>query len=84
MTHINLNCQQEIKLLSSNWLPGTLPLLLWLKKLLLGIGLGVGYKWSLNGVDKKEIEDLNWSNSIQLGERDGQSIPYFVRSDNRL
>jgi len=43
-----------------------LPLLLWPKKLLLGIGIGVGYKLSHNGVGKKENEDLNWSNDIQL------------------
>jgi hypothetical protein len=56
---MNLNCQPEIKLLSSNWLPGMLPLLLWPKKLLLGIGIGVGYKLSHNGVGKKEFENLN-------------------------
>jgi len=62
-----------------------LPLLLWPKKLMLGIGIGVGYKLSHNGVGKKEIEDLNfWSNGIQLGERDGQSVPRFVRRVNRL
>ena len=65
---MNLNCQPEIEILSSNWLPGTLPLLLWPKKLLLGIGIGVGYNLSHNGVVKKEIEDLNWSNVIQLRE----------------
>jgi len=68
---MNLNCQPEIKLLSSNWLPGMLPLLLWPKKLLLGLGIGVGYKLSHIGVGKKEIKDFNWRNSIQLGERDG-------------
>jgi hypothetical protein len=58
-----------MKLLSSNWLRGTLVLLLWPKKLLLGIRIGVGYKLShSNGVGKKEIEDLNWSNGIQLRE----------------
>jgi hypothetical protein len=57
-----------MKLLSSNWLRGTLVLLLWPKKLLLGIRIGVGYKLSHNGVGKKEIEDLNWSNGIQLRE----------------
>ena len=72
---MNLNCQPEIKILSSNWLPGTLLLLFWPKKLLLGIGVGVGYKLSRNGVGKKEIEDLNWSNDIQLGEWDGQTVP---------
>jgi len=81
---MNLNCQPEIKLLGSNWLPGTLLLLLWPKKLLLGIGIGVGYKLSHNGVGKKECEDLNWSNGIQRRERDGQSVPCFVRGDNRL
>jgi len=65
---MNLNCPPEIKLLSSNWLPGMLPLLLRAKKLLLGIGISVGYKLSHNGVGKKEIEDLNWSNGMQLGE----------------
>jgi hypothetical protein len=65
---MNLNCQPEIKLLSSNWLPETLPLLLWPKKLLLGIGIGVGYKLSHIGVGKKEFEHLNWSNGIQLRE----------------
>ena len=68
MTHMNLNCQPEIQILSSNWLPGVLPLIFCPKKLLLGIGIGVGYKLSHNGVGKKEIEDLNWSNGIQLGE----------------
>jgi len=58
-THMNLNCQPEIKLLGSNWLPGTLPLLHWPKKLLLGIGICVGYKLSHNGVGEKEFEDLN-------------------------
>ena len=65
---MNLNCQLEMKLLSSNWQPGTLVLLLWPKKLLLGIRIGVGYQLSHNGVGKKEIEDLNWSNGIQLRE----------------
>jgi len=65
---VNLNIHPEIKILSSNWLPGTLLLLLWPKKLILGIGFGVGYKLSHNGVGKNEIEDLNWSNGIQLGE----------------
>jgi hypothetical protein len=60
-THMNLNCQPEIELLSSNWLPGMLLLLLWPKKLLLGIGIGFGYKLSHNGVGKKEFEDLTWS-----------------------
>jgi len=54
---MNLNCQPEIKLLGSNWLLETLLLLLWPKKLLLGIGIGVGYKLSHNGVGKKEFED---------------------------
>jgi len=45
-----------------------LPLLLWPKKLLLCIGIGVAYKLSHNGDGKKEIEDLNWSNDSQLGE----------------
>ena len=83
-THMNLNCQPEIKILSSDWLPGTPPLLLWPKKRLLGIGIGVGYKLSHNGVNKKEIEDLNWSNGIQLGEWDEQMVPCFVRRDNWL
>jgi hypothetical protein len=78
---MNLNCQPEIKLLSSDWLPGTLPLLLWPKMLLLGIGIGVAYKLSHDGVGKKEIEDLNWSDGIQLRERDRQSVPCFVGSD---
>jgi len=65
---MNLNCQPEIKLLGSNWLLGTLLLLLWPKKLLLGIGIGVGYKLSHNGVGKKEFEDLDWSNGIQCRE----------------
>jgi len=65
---MNLNCQPEIKILSSNWLPGTLLLFLWPKKLLLGIGIGVGDKLSHNGVGNKEIEDLDWSNGIQLRE----------------
>jgi len=61
---MNLNCQLEIQILSSNWLPGTLQLFLWPKKLLLDMLIGVGYKLSHNGVGKKEIEDLNWSNGI--------------------
>jgi len=65
---MNLNCQPEIKILSSNWPPGMLPLHFWPNKLLPGLGIGVGYKLSHNGVGKKEIEDLNWSNGIQLGE----------------
>jgi hypothetical protein len=65
---MNLNCQPEMKLLGSNWLPGTLPLFLWHKKLLLSIGIGVGYKLSHDGVGKKVIEDLNWSNGIELRE----------------
>jgi len=81
---MNLNCQPGIKLLGSNRLPGTLPLLLWPKKLLLGIGIGVGYKLSHNGVGKKVFEDLNWRNGIQHREREGQSDPCFVRGDNRL
>jgi hypothetical protein len=59
-------------------------LLLWPKKLLLGIGSGVGYKLSNNRVGKKEFEDLNWSNGIQRREQDGQSVSCFVRGDNRL
>jgi len=65
---MNLNCQPEMKLLSSNWLPGMLPLLLWPKTLLLGIGIGVGYMLSHNEVGKKKFQDLNWSNGIQLRE----------------
>jgi len=81
---MNLDCQPEIKLLSGNWLPGTLLLLLWPKKLLLGIGICVGYKLSHNGVVRNEIEDLNWWNGIQLKEQNGQSDPCFVRRDNQL
>jgi len=81
---MNLNCQPEIQLLGSNWLPGMLPLLLWPKRLPLGIGIGVGYKLSHNAVGKKEIKDLNWSNGIQCREPDGQSVPRFVRGDNQL
>jgi len=81
---MNLNWWLEIKLLGSNWLPGMLLLLLWAKKLLLGIGIGVGYKLSHNGVGKKEFEDLNWSNGIQRREQNGQSVPCFVRVHNRL
>jgi len=44
-----------MKILSINWLPGTLLLLLWPKKLQLGTGIGVGYKLSDNVVGKKEI-----------------------------
>jgi len=65
---MNLNCQPEIKLLGSNWLPEMLPFLLWPKQLLLGIGIGVGYKLSHNGVGKKEFKDLNWSNGNQRRE----------------
>jgi len=63
---MNLDCQLEVMLLSTNWLPGMLLLLPWPKKLPLGIGVGVGYKLSHNGVVKLEREDLNWSNGIQL------------------
>jgi len=55
-----------------------------LKGWIVGIGIGVGYKLSHDGVGKKEIEDLNWSNIIQLREQDGQSVPCFVRRDNTL
>jgi len=81
---MNLNCQPEIQLLGSNWLQGMLPLLLWPKKLPLGIGIGVGYKLSHNGVGKKAFEDLNWSNGIQCREPDGQPVLCVVRGDNRL
>jgi hypothetical protein len=81
---MNLNCQPEIKLLSSKWLPRTLQLFPWPKKLLLGKGIGVGYKLSHNGVGKKQFQDLNWSNGIQLRERDRESVPCFVRGDKRL
>jgi hypothetical protein len=54
---LNWNWQPDIKILSSNWLPGTVPLFLWPKKLWLGIGFGLGYKMSHNGVGEKEIED---------------------------
>jgi hypothetical protein len=66
--HMNFNWQPEIKLLGSNWLPEMLPLLLWPKKLLLGIGIGVGYKLSHNGGGKNEFKDLIWSSSIQYRE----------------
>jgi hypothetical protein len=65
---MNLKCQPELKLLGSNWLPGTLLLLLWPKKLLLGTEIGVGYKLSHNEVGKKVFEDLNWRNGIQCRE----------------
>jgi hypothetical protein len=60
--HMSLRCWPEIMLLSSNWLPGTLPLLLGPKKLLLGIGIGVGYRLSHNGVGKGEFEYFDQSN----------------------
>jgi len=47
-TQMNLNCQPDIKLLSSNWLPGRLLLLCWPKKLLLGIACGISYRLSYN------------------------------------
>jgi hypothetical protein len=78
---MNLNWQPEITLLGSNWLPGTLLLLFWPKMLLLGLGIGVGYKLSHNGVGKKEFEDANRSNGTQLRERDGQSVPCFLCGD---
>jgi hypothetical protein len=84
MIHMNLNCQLEIKLQSTNWLPGMLPLLLWPTKLLLGIVIGAGNKLSHTGVCKKQIEDLNWSSDIQLGERKGQSVSRFLDMDTRL
>jgi len=59
-----------------------LQLLLWPKKLMLGIEIGIGYKLSLDGVGKKEIEDFNWGNHIQLREEVGQSVPCFVRRNN--
>jgi hypothetical protein len=65
---MNWNCQPEIKILSSNWLPGMLLLLPSSKKLLLDVGIGFSYKLSDNRVGKAEIEDLNWSNGIQLAE----------------
>jgi hypothetical protein len=79
---MNLNRQPELKILSSNSLPGKLPLLLWPKKLLQGIGTGGGYKRSHDGVGKKEIEDLNCSNGIQLGEYNGQSVLCFMMRYN--
>jgi len=39
-----------------------------LKGWIVGIGIGIGYKLSHDGVGKKEIEDLNWRNIIQLRE----------------
>jgi hypothetical protein len=81
---MNLNCQLEIKLLSTNWLPGILLLLLWPTKLLLGIVIGAGNKLSNTGVCKKQIEDLDWSSDIQLGERNGQSVSHFLEMDTRL
>jgi len=81
---MNLNCQPEIKLLGSNWLPGTLPLLLWPKKLLLGTGIVVGYKLSHNEVGKTVFEDLNWSNGFQCREQNGHLVPYYLRGVNRL
>ena len=73
-----------MKLLSSNWLPEVLQLYLWPKKLLLGIGIGVGYKLSHNGVGKTKFKDVNWSSGIQLRKWDGQSVPYAVGGDNTL
>jgi hypothetical protein len=55
-----------------------------LKGWMVGIGIGIGYKLSHDEVGKKEIEDWNWSNIIQLRERDGQSVPCFVSGDNRF
>jgi hypothetical protein len=46
--------------------------------------MGVGYKLSHDAVGKNEIEDLNWSNGIQLIEQDGHLVPCFVGTDNRL
>jgi len=52
--------------------------------LLLGILIDVGYKLSHDGVGKNEIEELNWSNGIQLREQNGQSVSWFAGRDNRL
>jgi len=57
-----------MQILSSTWLPGMLPLLLWPKKQLVGIGAGVAYRLSHNGGGKKEIEELNLNNGIQMWE----------------
>ena len=46
--------------------------------------MGVGHKLSHDAVGKNEIEDLNRSNGIQLRERDGQSVPCFLGTDNML
>jgi len=51
---MNVYCQLEIKVLRSNFESGLLPLLLWTKMLLLGVGIGVAYKLSHIEVGKKE------------------------------
>jgi hypothetical protein len=55
-----------MKLLDSNSLAETGPHFLYLKMLLLGVGICVGYLLSQDRVGKKEIEESNWSNRIQL------------------
>ena len=79
---MKLYCQPEIQILSSNCLPGTLPLFHWPKKMLPGTGISIAYKLSHNEDGKKAIKDLNWSNGIQCGQCDEQLVPYCVRSDN--
>ena len=83
-THLNLNWLPEIKLLGSNWQPGTLQLFRWPKKLLLVVRIGVGYKLSHNAVGKKVVENLKWSNAIQHREQDGQSVPWCLWGDHWL
>jgi len=50
----------------------------------LGIGSGVGYKLSHTGIGKKAFQDLNFSRCMQLREHDEQTVPWYVRGDNRL
>ena len=63
---MKFNCQPGMKFLDSNSLTETQPLFLYLKMLLLGVRICVGYLLFQDRVGKKEIEDLNWSNSIEL------------------
>jgi len=57
-TRMKSNSQQEIILLSSNWLPGMLLLIILPKKLLLGNWIGADCERSQNEVEMYKANDL--------------------------